>query len=55
MSAEQDDKLKYGGDIEEHQGKVPLWLIITYIALTAWAVYYMIKYWGGPGLGDLLI
>ena len=35
--------------------RVPLnkWLLAVYLVLTVWAVYYLVRYWGGlgPGLG----
>lgn len=41
------------GEIRSHRGIVNAWLIVVYAALLAWAVYYLVRYWGGlgPGLG----
>jgi hypothetical protein len=32
---------------------VDYWLIAVYLVLTVWAVYYLVRFWGGlgPGLG----
>lgn len=42
-----------GGEIASRRGRVNRWLLVVYVALTAWAVYYLLRYWGGlgPGLG----
>ncbi len=31
--------------IQERSGKVPLWLAVVYVALSAWAVYYLWACW----------
>jgi hypothetical protein len=31
--------------IEERVGKVPVWLIVVYVALSVWAIYYLWTYW----------
>jgi hypothetical protein len=43
-----------GGEIRSRRGIVNAWLIVVYVALGIWAVYYLIRYWGGlgPGLGQ---
>lgn len=40
-----------GGEIRSRHGIVNLWLIVVYVTLLAWAVYYLIRYWGGLGPG----
>jgi hypothetical protein len=42
-----------GGEIRSYRGRVNRWLLVVYLALAAWAVYYLLTYWGGlgPGLG----
>jgi hypothetical protein len=42
-----------GGEIRAYEGRVNLWLLAVYLVLTVWAIYYLIRYWGGlgPGLG----
>lgn len=42
-----------GGEIRSYRGRVNRWLLVVYVALAAWAVYYLLAYWGGlgPGLG----
>jgi hypothetical protein len=54
--AEPDDRsvTEYaGGEIGTYRGRVNRWLVVVYVALAAWAVYYLVRYWGGlgPGLG----
>lgn len=40
----------YGLDgIREGDNKFPVWLIFVYIALTSWAVYYLVANWTLPG------
>ena len=52
MNVKKDEeKLIIFGDVEEGKGKIPLWLIVSYIVLVSWAVYYMIRFWGGSGPG----
>ena len=53
MNDKDEEKLLFPDHVEERKGKIPPWLLITYVALLAWAAYYMVKYWGGlgPGLG----
>lgn len=36
------------GEIQSRHGIVNRWLIVVYVSLVAWAVYYLIAYWGGP-------
>jgi len=33
------------------RGHVNAWLLVVYVALTVWAIYYLVKYWGGLGPG----
>ena len=40
-----------GGEVRSRRGGVNLWLIVVYVALAAWAVYYLVEYWGGLGPG----
>lgn len=42
-----------GGEIRAYEGRVNYWLLAVYLVLTVWAVYYLLRYWGGlgPGLG----
>ena len=56
MSPERDDdpnaiREYAGGEIRSRRGIVNAWLIVVYVALTLWAVYYLIRYWGGLGPG----
>jgi len=41
------------GEIRMYRGIVNKWLLAVYAILTVWAVYYLVKFWGGlgPGLG----
>ncbi len=39
------------GEITSRHGRVNRWLLVVYVALTAWAVYYLVHYWGGLGPG----
>ena len=43
-----------GGEVSTRRGRVNRWLLVVYLALLVWAVYYLIRYWGGlgPGLGQ---
>jgi hypothetical protein len=48
----EDDLEAYaGGEILVRHGKVNRWLLIVYLALAAWAIYYLFTYWGGLGPG----
>ncbi len=42
-----------GGEIRTYAGRVNRWLLVVYAVLAVWAVYYLVRYWGGlgPGLG----
>ncbi|MDP2620179.1 MAG: hypothetical protein Q8P46_08375 [Hyphomicrobiales bacterium] len=42
-----------GGYIEAHHGYIPVWLLVVYIVLFAWALYYGYQYWGGVGPGRI--
>jgi hypothetical protein len=44
---EHDEKEQFAPDVESFSGKVPLWLIVVYVALFAWGIYYLIAYGGG--------
>jgi hypothetical protein len=43
-----------GGEVGTRRGRINAWLLVVYVALTIWAVVYLMVYWGGlgPGLGD---
>jgi hypothetical protein len=43
-----------GGYIKARHGHIPAWLLAVYAVLFAWALYYLVIYWGGlgPGLGN---
>ncbi|MFZ3253374.1 MAG: hypothetical protein WA133_03715 [Syntrophales bacterium] len=45
----QNKKESYAADIESYEGAVPVWLIIVYVSVASWGLYYLVKYWGGPG------
>ena len=47
MDENKNEKETYLGGIESYEGKVPVWLIVVYAVLTAWGIYYLIRYWGG--------
>lgn len=34
--------------IEEHKGRVPMWLWVVAGALVIWGIYYLIAYWNVP-------
>lgn len=40
-----------GGSIKAHHGTIPVWLLVVYFVLFAWALYYAYRYWGGLGPG----
>ena len=40
-----------GGYIKARVGKIPAWLLVVYAVLFIWALYYLVKYWGGLGPG----
>jgi len=40
-----------GGEITSHRGIINLWLAVVYVSLTLWAIYYLVRYWGGLGPG----
>jgi hypothetical protein len=42
-----------GGYIKAREGKIPVWLLVLYFGLFAWACYYMVHYWGGLGPGRI--
>jgi hypothetical protein len=39
------------GEISSFHGIVNTWLLVVYAGLAVWAVYYLVKYWGGLGPG----
>jgi hypothetical protein len=51
--ARREDELhEYAqGELQVRRGRVNRWLIVVYIALAAWGVYYLVRYWGGLGPG----
>jgi len=40
-----------GGYIKAWVGRIPAWLLVVYAVLFIWALYYLVKYWGGVGPG----
>ena len=40
-----------GGEITSRRGGVNRWLLVVYAVLAVWAVYYLVRYWGGLGPG----
>jgi hypothetical protein len=34
--------------IEEHEGRIPLWLAGVVAGLLIWSLYYMIRHWSEP-------
>ncbi len=42
-----------GGEVGTRRGIVNRWLLVVYALLAVWAVWYLVRYWGGlgPGLG----
>jgi hypothetical protein len=40
-----------GGEIRSYRGIVNRWLLAVYLALGAWACYYLVRFWGGLGPG----
>jgi hypothetical protein len=41
------------GEIRVFHGTVDAWLLAVYAVLGAWGVYYLVKFWGGLGPGQL--
>jgi len=39
------------GEVRAYHGIVNRWLLLVYAVLGVWAVYYLVKYWGGLGPG----
>ncbi|MEJ2182346.1 MAG: hypothetical protein P8Y66_02355 [Nitrospirota bacterium] len=50
MSEETREKkeIRIGSYMRE---KTPLWFVIGSLLVAAWALYYVIAYWGGSGPG----
>jgi hypothetical protein len=42
-----------GGYIKAREGVIPVWLLVLYFGLFAWACYYLVHYWGGLGPGRI--
>ncbi|WP_042777177.1 hypothetical protein [Sinorhizobium fredii] len=42
-----------GGTIKARHGYIPVWLLVVYFVLFAWALYYAYQYWGGLGPGRI--
>ena len=42
-----------GGNIKAREGVIPVWLLVLYFGLFAWAGYYLVHYWGGLGPGRI--
>lgn len=40
-----------GSEIGAYRGIVNRWLVAVYVALTVWAIYYLVAFWGGLGPG----
>lgn len=40
-----------GGSIQAYHGTIPVWLLVVYAVLFAWALYYLFSRWGGLGPG----
>ncbi|MCC2626505.1 MAG: hypothetical protein K0S14_155 [Thermomicrobiales bacterium] len=47
-SEEHQPYLYQHAGIEEHEGRIPLWLAGVVAGLLIWSVYYMIRYWSEP-------
>ncbi len=43
-----------GGYIQAWVGRIPFWLLAVYFVLFAWALYYLVTFWGGDGPGHQL-
>jgi hypothetical protein len=43
-----------GGYIKAWVGRIPPWLLAVYAILFAWALYYLVTFWGGEGPGHQL-
>ena len=42
-----------GGEIQSFHGRVNGWLLAVYAVLGVWGVYYLFKFWGGLGPGQM--
>ena len=42
-----------GGEIHSFHGRVNAWLLVVYAVLGVWGVYYLFKFWGGLGPGQM--
>jgi hypothetical protein len=52
MRADRESIHEYAqGEIRSRRGIVNRWLLVVYAALTIWAIYYLVRYWGGLGPG----
>ena len=52
MTDAHDELEEYaGGYIKAWVGRIPLWLLVVYAVLFIWALYYLVRYWGGLGPG----
>lgn len=40
-----------GGSIKARHGYIPAWLLVVYAVLFLWALYYLVRFWGGLGPG----
>ncbi|MBI1209307.1 MAG: hypothetical protein GC191_18735 [Azospirillum sp.] len=40
-----------GGSVQARHGYIPAWLLVVYAGLFAWALYYLVAFWGGLGPG----
>jgi hypothetical protein len=51
MGTRSEEKRAYRyrhAGIEEHEGRIPLWLTLVVVGLLIWSVYYTIQFWS-PG------
>ncbi|HSF07541.1 MAG TPA: hypothetical protein VLG10_17310 [Methylomirabilota bacterium] len=42
-----------GGEIQSFHGRVNAWLLAVYAVLAVWGVYYLFRFWGGLGPGQM--
>ncbi|MGH7392699.1 MAG: hypothetical protein ACREM3_25055 [Candidatus Rokuibacteriota bacterium] len=42
-----------GGEIRSFRGRVDAWLLAVYAVLAVWGVYYLVRFWGGLGPGQM--
>ncbi len=49
MAAENHGLTRYPGDIEEQEGKLPLFLKLTYAGFLIFGIVYLVIYFSGDG------